>query len=72
LKISARRGFDKFHKVTLNGKELETHFISPSELEAVVPAQMTKEVGTYPIVVIGQGDFASRSAPAYFIVSFKQ
>src|SRR5258706_699594 len=72
LKISARRGFDKFHKVTLNGKELDTRFVSATELEATVPAQMTKDAGPYPVVVIGQGDFASRSAPAYFIVSFKQ
>jgi hypothetical protein len=71
LKISTRRGFDKFHKVTLNGKELETRFISTSELEATVPPQLTKDVGTYPVIVVGQGDFASRSAPAYFIVSFK-
>ena len=71
LKISTRRGFDKFHKVTLNGKELETRFVSTSELEATVPPQLTKDVGTYPVIVVGQGDFASRSAPAYFIVSFK-
>jgi amidohydrolase family protein len=71
LKISTRRGFDKFHKVMLNGKELDTRFVSTSELEATVPPQMTKDVGTYPVIVVGQGDFASRSAPAYFIVSFK-
>ena len=71
LKISTQRGFDKFHKAMLNGKELETRFISTSELEATVPAQMTKDVGTYPVIVVGQGDFASRSAPSYFIVSFK-
>ncbi len=56
----------------LNGKELETRFIGTSELEAIVPAQMTKDIGTYPVIVVGQGDSASRSATAYFIVSFKQ
>lgn len=71
IKVTARRGFDKFHKVTLNGKELETRFISASDLEATVPAQMTQAVGTFPITVVGQGDSASRSAPAYFIVSYK-
>ena len=71
LKVSTRRGFDKFHKVTLNGKELDTKFVSPSELEATVPAQMTKDIGTYPVIVVGQGDSASRSAPTYFIVSYK-
>ena len=72
IKVTARRGLDKFHKVVFNGKELETRFISPSELEATVPAQLTKDIGTFPVLVVGQGDFASRSAPAYFIVSYKQ
>jgi hypothetical protein len=71
LKVSTRRGFDKFHKVMLNGKELATKYVGPSELEATVPAELTREVGTYPLIVVGQGDFASRSAPVYFIVSFK-
>jgi len=72
VKISTRRGFDHFHKATFAGKELETRFVSPSELEAVVPAELVTKVGTYPIVVVGQGDYASQSAPAYFIVSFKK
>jgi hypothetical protein len=72
LKVSARRGFDRFHKVTLNGKELETRFVSAGEIEATVPQQAIKEAGTYTIVVVGQGDFASKSAPAYLIVAFKK
>ena len=35
LKVTTRRGFDRFHRVTVNGKELETRFVSPTELEAV-------------------------------------
>ena len=72
IKVSARRGFDRFHKVTLNGKELETRFVGPGEIEATVPQQAIKEAGTYTIMVVGQGDFASKSAPAYLIVSFKK
>jgi imidazolonepropionase-like amidohydrolase len=72
IKVSARRGFDRFHKVTLNGKELETRFVSAGEIEATVPQQAIKEAGTYSVVVVGQGDFASKSAPAYLIVSFKK
>ncbi|HTN71690.1 MAG TPA: hypothetical protein VMO00_11425 [Methylomirabilota bacterium] len=30
IKVSARRGFDRFHKITLNGKEVETRFLSPT------------------------------------------
>jgi imidazolonepropionase-like amidohydrolase len=72
IKISARRGFDRFHKATLDGKELETRFVSPGEIEATVPQEAIKEAGTYTIMVVGQGDFASRSAPAYLIVSFEK
>jgi ACT domain-containing protein len=72
IKVSARRGFDRFHKVTLNGKELETRFVSAGEIEATVPQQAIKEAGTYTVMVVGQGDFASKSAPAYLIVSFKK
>ena len=72
IKVSARRGFDHFHKVTLNGKELETRFVSSGEIEATVPQQAIKEAGTYTVMVVGQGDFASKSAPAYLIVSFKK
>src|SRR5262249_6071748 len=72
IKVSARRGFDRFHKVTLNGKELETRFISAGEIEATVPQQAVKEAGTYTIMLGGQGAFASSPAPAYLIVSFKK
>jgi imidazolonepropionase-like amidohydrolase len=72
IKVSARRGFDRFHKVTLNGKELETRLVSAGEIEATIPQQAIKEAGTYTVVVVGQGDFASKSAPAYLIVSFSK
>jgi imidazolonepropionase-like amidohydrolase len=71
IKVSTRRGFDRFHKVTFNGQELETRFVGPEELEATIPPRLIKDVGSYPIIVVGQGDHASRSAPAYLIVSFK-
>ncbi len=72
IKVSARRGFDHFHKITLNGKELETRFLSSTELETTIPPEALKNAGTYTVMVIGEGDFASRSAPAYLIVSFKK
>ena len=72
VSLSGQRGFDRFHKVTLNGEVLETRFVSPRELEATIPPQATKEAGTYPVIVVGEGDFASRSSPAYLIVSFKK
>jgi imidazolonepropionase-like amidohydrolase len=74
LTVTTNKGFDRFHRVTLNGKELETRFVSRSELEAVIPAAALKDVGTYPVEVISQGDFASKSTPSYLIVyiSFKK
>ena len=72
LRVTTRRGFDRFHKVTLNGNSLATRFISAGELEATVPADALNKAGTYPVMVIGEGDFASQSAPAYLIVSFKK
>ena len=72
VSLSGQRGFDRFHKVTLNGKVLETRFVSSRELEAIIPPQAIKEAGTYPVIVVGEGDFASRSSPAYLIVSFKK
>jgi len=74
LTVTTNKGFDRFHRVTLNGKELQTRFVSRSELEAVIPATALKDVGTYPVEVISQGDFASKSTPSYLIVyiSFKK
>jgi hypothetical protein len=72
LRVTTSRGFDRFHKVLLNGKELETRFVSPSELEAIVPPDALKNAGSYTVIVVGQGDFASKSAPVYLIVSFKK
>jgi len=74
LTVTTNKGFDRFHRITLNGKELKTRFVSRSELEAVIPATALKDVGTYPVEVISQGDFASKSTPSYLIVyvSFKK
>lgn len=71
IKVTARRGFDRFHRVMINGKEVATRFVNATELEAIVPPQMTRDAGSYPVMVVGQGDSASKSAPSYLIVSFK-
>ena len=46
--------------------------MSGGELEATIPPQALKHAGTYTVMVVSQGDFASRSEPAYLIVSFKK
>lgn len=72
LKVTTTRGFDRSHKVTLNGRLLETRFVSGNELEATIPSEAIKEAGTYVVMVVGPGDFASKSSPAYLIVPFRQ
>jgi amidohydrolase family protein len=70
LKVTARRGFQAWHRVKLNGKELKTRFVSSRELEAIVPRDATKKVGTHTVTVDSPNEFNSRSLPAYLIVSF--
>jgi imidazolonepropionase-like amidohydrolase len=71
LKVSGK-GFWPFHQVMLNGKELETKFVSRSELQAIVPAEAIKEVGMYKVTVKSRGEIIAESAPAPLVVKFKQ
>jgi imidazolonepropionase-like amidohydrolase len=70
LKVSGK-GFWPFHQVLLNGKEIETKFVSRNELQATVPADAVKEVGMYKVTVRSQGEVIAESAPAPFVVKFK-
>jgi len=70
LTVTTRRGFQMWHRVTLNGKELKTRYISGRELEATVPPERLKRVGTYAVSVESPNEFNSRSAPAFLIVSY--
>jgi imidazolonepropionase-like amidohydrolase len=71
LKIRTRRGFLPYHKVSINGAELETRFISATELEAVVPPRAVNEAGIYTVMVVAPGEFVNRSSPAFLVVPFK-
>jgi imidazolonepropionase-like amidohydrolase len=71
LKVSGK-GFWPFHQVLLNGKELETKFVSRSELQATVPAEAVKDVGMYKVTVRSRGEVIAESAPAPLVVKFKQ
>src|SRR5581483_1991018 len=71
LKVTAN-GFLRSNKVQLNGKELETRFVSKTELQAIIPPELVADAGTYTLGVVSPGDFTSRSGPAYLIVSFKK
>ena len=71
LKVSGK-GFWPFHQVLLNGKEVETKFVSRSELQATVPAEAVKDVGMYQVTVKSRGEAVAESAPAPLVVKFKQ
>jgi Amidohydrolase family/IPT/TIG domain len=66
------KGFWPFHYVLLNGKELETTFVSSSELKAVVPPDAIRDVGMYLVTVKSRGEPIAQSYPAPLVVGFAQ
>ena len=64
------KGFWPFHYVLLNGKELETKFVSRRELQAVVPPDAIAEPGMYLVTVKSRGEPVAQSNPAPFVVGF--
>jgi len=70
LKVSGK-GFWPFHRVLINGKELETRFISRTELQATLPAEAVSEVGMYKVTVKSSGEVVAESSPAPLVVKFK-
>jgi imidazolonepropionase-like amidohydrolase len=70
LKVSGK-GFWPFHRVLLNGKELETKFVSRSELQATVPTEAVKDVGMYKVTVKSSGEVVAESGAAPLVVKFK-
>jgi len=60
--------FRPTHQALVNGKRVESKFISGRELELRVPPL---NAGTHKITVVDPGSPTSESAPAYLVVSFK-
>jgi len=71
LKVKGK-GFWPFHEVLLNGRELETRFVSRGELDATVPAEAIQDVGMYKVTVKSRGEPVAESYPAPLVVRFKQ
>ena len=61
-----------WHKVMLNGRELETTFVSSSELQAVVDAQAIENAGVYRVTVISPNESGGVSNPTHLIVPFAE
>jgi adenine deaminase len=60
--------FRPTHQVSVDGKKVESRFISGRELEVKIPPL---SAGTHKITVIDPGIPTSESAPIYLVVSFK-
>ncbi len=71
LKVKGR-GFWPFHQVLINGRELETRFVSRGELDATLPADAIPDVGMYKVTVKSRGEPVAESYPAPLVVRFKQ
>jgi hypothetical protein len=71
LTITGDEPFWPFHYVLLNGRELETKFISRRKLEAVVPPDAIRNPGMYPVTVKSCGEPVAESNAAPFVVSFQ-
>jgi len=65
------KGFWPFHQVLLNGRELETRFVSRGELDAIVPPDAIQNVGMYKVTVKSRGEPIAESSPAPLVVGFK-
>jgi len=70
IKVNAQR-LQPYHRVALNGTELETRYVSRTELEAKIPAKIIKEPGVYDVTVVSPGEFSARSSPTHLIVTFR-
>ena len=72
LKVTTGRGgFLPYQRVSLNGIQLKTRFVSGRELEATIPPRAIKKAGLYTVVVAAPGEFVNRSSPAFLVVPFK-
>jgi len=59
-----------WHKVALDGKELETKFVNSTELKATIPGQAIKQAGTYSVNVVSPRESGGSSTSAPLIVTF--
>lgn len=66
----AGKGFWPFHEVLINGKPLETTFVSRSELQAKVPASVIADVGQYKVTLKSKGELIAEFYPAPLTVKF--
>lgn len=62
----------RWHKVALDGKVLETRFLSSTELQATVPSQAVKNAGLHWVNVVSPRESGGVSTGAYLVVPFRK
>lgn len=66
------KGIWPFHRVYVDGHPLATRYVSNTELEAVIPAELIATVGTYVVTVRAEGEPLPQSHRAHLIVGFRE
>jgi hypothetical protein len=66
------RGMWPFHRVTLNGRQLPTRYVSNNELEATIPPEAIPKPGTYIVTVRSEGESLIESHRAHLVVAFRK
>ena len=61
-----------WHKVALDGKVLETRFVSSTELQATIPSQAIKNAGLHWVNVVSPRESGGSSTAAYLVVPFRK
>jgi len=65
------RGFTQSSVVQLEGRTIETRFVSPAELTAILTPETTARVGTFRITVVTPKPGGGTSDPIEFMITFK-
>ncbi len=58
-------------EIQMAGQTLPTEFVDPTQLKATVPAELVKEIGTYPVQLIHRPPGWGKSNTVYLIVKYK-
>jgi IPT/TIG domain len=66
------KGVWPFHRVYLDGHPLATRYVSNTELQATVPAELVASVGTYVVTVRADGEPLAESHRAHLVVGFRE
>ena len=64
-------GFSRESVVRFDNADLRTQFVSNTRLTATVDARLLRNIGTYAVYVLNQGQAGSVSNSVYFLVNFE-